>query len=379
MEKILQKKKSAMAAMYTTDSVAFKYYQDSIKLKIEGKWRDAGDKLIKCADLYLFLRLALEAATVYTEAAECFMKIDKSEALRAYALSVKTYCEVGKFTVAGQLERKIAMIHYRIQHFEDAASHFQKAANFLSGDKNMEQSELCQEKAAECYVHIGEYREAFRVYDSLANSCVSSNLRRFEARNFLMKAVICLFGEIIATAEVEKRPGSPNRPSSPSHGELPAPSNNKNDGPLVTPLSLEQLQLRYLNKYSDIENKIMEYNSIDYLWKSSRHQKLLKNILKYRRERDLHSFVDHLFYWNSIEQWDEECLILWQNTVAEMQFEIALIKANEAEKASVASVSLASIASEIFGGGGGRSSIRSSYNRDSVNQANPPPATAKKK
>jgi tetratricopeptide (TPR) repeat protein len=367
MEKLLQKKKNSVAALYTTDSIAFKHYQDSIQLKMEGKWRDAGDKLIQCADLYLFLRMSLEAATIYTEAAECFLKVDKSEALRAYASSVKTYCEVGKFTVAGQLERKIAMIHYRIQHYEDAAAHFQKAANFLSGDKNFEQSELCLEKAASCYVHIGEYRQAFRVFEDIAGSCAISNLRRFEARSFLMLAVICLMGEIVPTAELEKRPGSPLRPSSagvPGMGAAKA-----SDGLVMIPLSYDQLQLRYINKYSEVEMKIREYESIDFLWKSSRHQKLLSNLLKYRRERDLHSFIDHMYYWNAIEQWNEISLILLQNTVAELQLEISLIAANEADTVSVVSVSLASIASDISDG------RRSSANRDSVNQQN----AAKKK
>lgn len=307
MEEVLRKKKSALTALYTTDSTAFKYYQESIKMRISGRWRDAGDKLVKCGDLYLFIRLILEAATIYSEAAECYLKVDKSEALRAYALSIKTYCELGKFSIAGQLERKIAMIHYRIHHYDDAAIHFRKAANFLSGDKNIAQTDLCLEMTAECLIKSGECAEPHIIFENLAISCSMSNLRRFEARNYLLMAILCLCGVVLPTTKLVPRP--------PVEGEEePLP-------PLVTPLSIAELITQYTAKYDEVKAKIQEYDKLDFLWKVSRHKKLLTNLLKFRLELDIHNFTDHIYYWNNITPWNEVSLVLVQNMLLELQME----------------------------------------------------------
>ena len=88
----------------------------------------------------------------------------------------------------------LGFMHFYVKHYEDAAVHFRKAANFLAGDNLLDQSDFCVEKNAECLIHIGEYEEASKQYELIARSCVCSNLRRFNARDYLLKALICYFG-----------------------------------------------------------------------------------------------------------------------------------------------------------------------------------------
>lgn len=351
MEKILQRKKSALAALYTSDSTAFKLYQESIVLRTAGKWRDAGDKLVKSADLYLFLRLTTEAATLYFEAGDCYMKVDRGEALKAFQQAIKTYCEVGKFVIAGQIEKRVATLHYRVENYEDAATHFHKASNFLSGDGILDQSDYCLEKAAECYIYTGEYREAQKIYETLARNCVNSNLRRLQARTFLLWSCVCLLGQIVPTVEAEQRPSSPRNSSI---GEV-------KKQPMIHTLSLEQLRAKYLTKYSDVSILLEDFAQIDFMWKTSRHSRFIDNILEFRRAVDLHQVVDHMYFWNSIEAWPDHCLVLWQNFIAEIEYELRLIRTNEADLAKAAMVVEHSLTStEYSDATGNRSSIRTS-------------------
>ena len=154
------KKKNKLSAAFTNEVVASKLYHESVELRIRGAWRDAGDKIMKCADVYLFIKMLLEAACLYTEAAECYMHIDKGEALNAYKKSIKVYCDVGRFDIGGKLEQRLGYLNLHAQHWEDAAMHFRKAANFLSGDKLLDQSDHCLEKCAECLIQLGDYKEA---------------------------------------------------------------------------------------------------------------------------------------------------------------------------------------------------------------------------
>eukprot|EP01040_Poterioochromonas_malhamensis_P001488 gene1488-1576_t len=194
---LLQKKKEALAALYTGDSIAFSYYLDSVKLKIQGQWREAGDKLVKSAEFYYNIKMLIESATIYYEAGDCYLKVDKSEAIQSFRRSVKAYCDIGRFDIAGRIERKIGYIHYRIMHWEDAYSHFRKASDFFSGDRDLDQSDLCLEKAAECAVYLNNYTDAQGIYEIIAKSCINTNLRRFQSCRKLLKAIFCMFGKYV--------------------------------------------------------------------------------------------------------------------------------------------------------------------------------------
>lgn len=194
---LLQKKKEALAVLYTGDSVAFHHYLDSVKLKIQGQWREAGDKLIKSAELYYNIKMYLEAASIYYEAADCYLKVDKNEAIVSFRKSVKAYCDVGRFDIAGRIERRIAFIHYRILHWDDAYNHFRKASDFFSGDRDLDQSDLCLEKAAECAVYMNNYNDAQLIFEMIAKSCVNTNLRRFQACKKLLKGIFCMFSKYV--------------------------------------------------------------------------------------------------------------------------------------------------------------------------------------
>jgi hypothetical protein len=192
-------KKTIVPRLFVLDGESTGTYAQSIKFRKESKWREAGEKLMECARVHKAMGMLLEAATLYTEAAEAYLKVDKSEALSAYRLSIKVYCDVGRFDIAGKLERIIAYSHYNNRHWEDAAFHFKKSANFFSGDRLMDQSDLSLEKYAECLSRVGEYFEASRAFQTVAQSCVNTNLRRFNARDFLLKSIICLLSVPIDT------------------------------------------------------------------------------------------------------------------------------------------------------------------------------------
>jgi len=62
--------KPKVAAIFNQDSLAIKLYRQSVLLRIKSKWRESGDTLIQCADIYIKMKMMIEAATLYTEAAE---------------------------------------------------------------------------------------------------------------------------------------------------------------------------------------------------------------------------------------------------------------------------------------------------------------------
>ena len=103
------------------DDAAYLFYKSSISYKICSQWNLAGMSLIKCAEMHAKVKMLPEAAALYTEAAELIMKADVTEAVRTYRLAISIYCDIGRFDIAGRMERSVAFTDYDMHHWEEAA------------------------------------------------------------------------------------------------------------------------------------------------------------------------------------------------------------------------------------------------------------------
>jgi hypothetical protein len=303
MQSILQNKSSKFTSLYTGDSTAFKFYSESIDLRIKAEWKSAGDKLVKSAEKYATLKMFLEAATIYCEAAECYSKVDKSEAQFAYSMAVKVYCDLNRYENAGRIERKIAEIHNRLKHYDDAALHYRKAANFLMSEQ--EQSDFCLERSAEALILSNECNQPHLMYENIALSCNNTNLRLFQANDKLLMAILCLFGvPVILKQPVDK-------------GLVKSP--NKKGIKTNKPEIQAMLSIQYHTKYDDIRDKISEYETFTTTWKCSKERLLAHNLLSLRQENKYDEFIDHVYHWNNVRPWNDVALRLLKVPIKEMQ------------------------------------------------------------
>lgn len=298
----LNRRDKLTAFMKLDDAVAL-FYRSALAYKAAGKWREAGDSLVKCAQTQMDQKLSLEASVLYTDAAESYLKVDKGEALRSYRSAISIYCELGRFDIAGRLERKVAEMHFQSKHWADASYHFRKAGNFLSGENLLDQSDSCFEKSAYCLVEMGEFEEAGKEYELIATGCTQSNLRRFNAVDFLFRAALCLIGIPYTLKQPE-----PHKHDTPGFVEHEEPM-------------LKVIQEATDLKYSRIKAAIQEYQNIDYMWTFSKEKLFLQNIIKTRLEWDRHGFADHLYYWHTVRPLDRTCLLMLLTVKKEFDLE----------------------------------------------------------
>lgn len=151
-------RKDKIAAFLKQDDAIDFFYRSSIYFKQCSRWRDAGDALLRCGGIYKSNKMLSEAAAVYTDAAEALIKVDKTEALNTYSIIIALYCEIGRFDLAGKIEKKIALIHHLNKHYEEASFHYRKAGSLLVGENLLDQSDLCFESSALCLVEIDKVR-----------------------------------------------------------------------------------------------------------------------------------------------------------------------------------------------------------------------------
>ena len=297
------------------------YFRKSIKFKKIGKWRDAANCDKMCGKLLKQMKKPLEAATMFTEAGFGYIKIDKTEALSSLNDAIIIYCDYGRFDVAARLERKVADLQYINKHWEEAALHFRKAANFLSGEQMFDQCDSCLELAAYCFVEMKEYQKAAYTYVSIAQGCVQSNLRSFNARDFLMKAILSLLATPIVVVDPLSAVVTNARGKVIERTPLTKKEKEQHAEDMLV-LRIEAARV----KYEDISSKIVSYGKIDVLWKCCKESTFMKNIVKYRLEWDTTNFARHLYYWNNVRPLDRQSVAMLKTIYVELEQETARLE-----------------------------------------------------
>ncbi len=290
-EELLQKGtsgKTAIAAFLKFDDCAQFYYRASVSFRACAKFRESGDTLVKCAKMHQKLNLFLEAATLFTEAAEVFLKVDKGECVRAMRSAISIYCDAGKFDIAARMERKVAYFHYSAKHFEEAAFHFKKSANFLAGEQLLDQSDHCLEMAVKCYLEMKEYEKVQEQLELVAMGSTESNLRRFNARGHLFTAALTMFHKHLTyrfneRTEVILRPGV------------------KQEGIITIEQIIDEDSA---SKYNEILLKMREYEDLDFHWRSAKEHMFIDNLIQHRLAFDLDSIMDHIYFYNNVRPLD---------------------------------------------------------------------------
>ena len=313
--------------------------------------------LVNAAELYEKLKVKPVAACLYIEAAETISHIDKADAIKAYRKACALHCDLSRFDIAGRIEKKIGDTCYNSKHWEEAGTdfkivfqkkilidtvltvfHYKRAANFLSGEMLIDQSDLCFAKAAECLVRLSDFEEARYLFESLAASAVRSNLRRFNAKNFLLKAFLCVLAENIEISVEEYKVKSEQQQNMLKSRATLKPVNEEGEDD-AEEVEKEKVDYRTNSrrKYDFLFDLCdIDYVKIDFMWRGSIERKFIQNILTAREKCDKHDFIDHVYHYNNIRPIEQIYLKLLKVPMDEIPHELEVKKYMEEERRKAA-------------------------------------------
>jgi hypothetical protein len=295
------------------------------RFRQKSKWREAGDQQKYCAKLLKnYLKKAIFAATCYTEAGFDYLKVDKNEALNNFNEAISLYCDNGRFDVAARLERIIAEEHFRNKHWEEAALHYRKAANFLSGEQMFDQCDSNLEHAAYCFIEMAEYQKAANTYVIIADGCLQSNLRQFNSRDFLLRAIMCLIAIPIVIDKLPRQTTAEQMQLMRGKGGAQA---RHEERLRQEKEAHEQMEKASLVKYEGILQKVWDFQSKDSLWRCSKEALFVINIINYRLVWDRTGFANHIYYWNNVRPMDRQFVKCLHTMNDEFDGEISRVEA----------------------------------------------------
>lgn len=204
----------------------------------------------------------------------------------------------------------------------------------------IEQSDLCFLKTAECLVRLKDYEEARYLFESLATSAVKSNLRRFNAKNYLLKAFLCVLAENIDISVEEYKVKAEQRQKMLSSKKFlkPVDEEEEEEGDVKKEVEeVEDFKTNSQRKYDFLFDLCdIDYVKIDFMWKASIERKFIQNILTARDNCDRHEYIDHVYHYNNIRPIEHIFLMMLKVAMDEIPHELEVKKYMEEERRKAA-------------------------------------------
>jgi len=163
-------------------------------LKMAKEWKQAGATYLRSADLHKQAGAPHEAASCYVNAAGCFRKCTADpdqEAIKCLRLAIEYYTDEGRFSMAAKYEKEIAEIYEAESNFEESMKAYQQSAELYEGENAQSSADQCILKVAQFAAQLERYDQAIEIYEKVASNCLDNNLRKYQAKDFFLRAGIC--------------------------------------------------------------------------------------------------------------------------------------------------------------------------------------------
>jgi alpha-soluble NSF attachment protein len=188
------------------------------KLKLEGKWDDAGDALVLHACLIKGMRKRYSssaryylesAARYYRQAAYSYRKADlpssEDKTMKALKSAVDCYKAAGAFSRLADVEVQLGRYCSERGKSEEAAAHYRNAANFYDGEGLCQNRDSTLARLAAETARYGDHREAATIFEQIGLSKSNNKDTAFHHAMYYMKAGICYLLHLRGNPEEKDR------------------------------------------------------------------------------------------------------------------------------------------------------------------------------
>jgi len=160
--------------------------------KMSKNWGKAGNTFTVVGEHHVKKGAKHDAATSFVEAANCYKKTDPKEASESLLKAIDIYTDMGRFTIAAKHHQTVAeMFEDNVANMETVIHHYQIAADYFKGEESTSSANKCLVKVAQYAATMENYEKAIQIYEQIATDCIQSNLLKYAAKDYFLKALLC--------------------------------------------------------------------------------------------------------------------------------------------------------------------------------------------
>lgn len=197
---LLARKKLKGFALPTAPNVrneeACEFYNSAARrFRIASRWQDSAECYAKCADLQTRMGAVGEAAFYSLEAATCYERQDPAEAIVFMRNAISLYCELGRFGTAANIQMEVAELYETDRNWEETLAAYRQASDYFMGADMKDKADQCLYHVAMISATLEQFEAAVPIFERLATNALKSNLLKFNAPDFLLRAALCLLAD----------------------------------------------------------------------------------------------------------------------------------------------------------------------------------------
>ena len=114
-----------------------------------------------------------------------------SEAVLLYKEVVSIHIDMGKFNMAAKIQKEIGELYEAEADNEKAIEAYQTSADYHLAEENNSHANQMLLKVAQLAAQAQDYKRAVEIYERVAITSLESNLLKFSAKDYLMRAGLC--------------------------------------------------------------------------------------------------------------------------------------------------------------------------------------------
>jgi len=146
---------------------------------------------MKSHQAYLTAKNSHEATHQCQNAAKAYRKTSPQKAVKALEKCITAISDQGRFGVAAKYQQEVAEIYESEGNTQLAIENYQVAADLFEGESQTSSCNKCMLKIAELSSGAGDYTQAVKMYEKVADNSLDNNLLVWGCKDHFMKATLC--------------------------------------------------------------------------------------------------------------------------------------------------------------------------------------------
>ncbi|PKI84900.1 vesicular-fusion protein S17 [Malassezia vespertilionis] len=162
------------------------------KFRVENRMSEAGQALVRAADMEVMLNEKDFAANTYYEASKCFRMNRPDQALMALDRCAEILVQRGRFRQAADRKKNMAELYREDpSRFGQGLIAYEQAATWYMQEGANATASACQREAAQLAIQLEQYPKAIEMWEQVATASLGSNLTKYSVKDYFLNAGLC--------------------------------------------------------------------------------------------------------------------------------------------------------------------------------------------
>eukprot|EP00906_Rhabdomonas_costata_P003549 RCo005405 len=166
------------------------FLQAANQFKGASLWEEAGRAFIRASECCAKLKEPLDTADNLAEAAAMYKKVNPLKAAGFLQEALDTFDKSGRFSKSAKLSCDLAETFEKDGNLDSAMEWYLKASDYYRSEGSTSTSNGCRLKVAEALTQKERYEEANRIFEDVADHCITDALLRTNCKGYYFAAML---------------------------------------------------------------------------------------------------------------------------------------------------------------------------------------------